>query len=274
VQLARLPRAGGRTRGDGPTVDDEAIRDLTRAREAPRRDLTSAQFRLKAGVPRQEIRAGGRATWSPAHLRWRSAVVCPTPAQPPVLPQYVRAVHEPTGRLQRLAQALPEQGTSRRLRPVVDARQAPRGVPFPAAVPRVAAIGDLTRSHTPRALPKCVGLPPSAYPAGEHRRQGAVPTAGDPQARRGLAEGAWASRSPAHVSRHLQRRRDTPPKLIRTISWTAPVRRCQRDRPLVARGTPPNVVTVAMARARPGFLGAMATQVPITPDSQKAWGAI
>src|SRR5262245_19369941 len=40
------------------------------------------------------------------HLRWLSAVVCPTPAQQIVFQEYVSAVNEPTERLQRLEQEL------------------------------------------------------------------------------------------------------------------------------------------------------------------------
>jgi transposase len=82
VQLARLARSGDLTAVDVPTVADEAIRDLSRAREDTIRALNSAKCRLKAFWLRHAIRYTGRATWGPAHLRWLSAVVCPTPTQP------------------------------------------------------------------------------------------------------------------------------------------------------------------------------------------------
>jgi transposase len=80
VQLARLARSGDLTAVFVPTVDDAAMRDLTRAREDARSDLKDATFRLKAFLLRHAIRYTGRATWNPAHLRWLSEVVCPTPA--------------------------------------------------------------------------------------------------------------------------------------------------------------------------------------------------
>ena len=85
VQLARLARSGDLTLVYVPKVDDEAIRDLTRAREDVISDLKDATFRLKAFLLRQDIRYAGRANWGPAHLRWLAAVVGPTPAQPIVL---------------------------------------------------------------------------------------------------------------------------------------------------------------------------------------------
>jgi transposase len=265
VQLARLMRSGDLTRVYVPTVEDEAIRDLTRAREDTLRDLKSAKFRLKAFLLRQDIRYVGRANWNPAHLRWLSEVVCPTPAQQIVFQEYVRAVNEHTERLQRLEQELQEQVNSWRLHPVVDALQALRGVQFTAAVTMVAEIGDLTRFDTPRELMKFLGLIPSEYSSGDQRRQGSITKAGNTHARRVLVEGAWAYRYPAKVSRHLQLRLETQPKMIQDISWKAQVRLCKRYRQLVARGKHPNVVTVAIARELTGFMWAIAKQVPITP---------
>src|ERR687891_309043 len=138
IQLARLLRSGDLTPVYVPAVEDEAIRDLTRAREDAIRDLKAAKFRLKAFLLRQDIRYEGRATWSPAHLRWLSEVVCPTAAQQVVFQEYVRAVTEHTERLQRLAQELHEQVKSWRLHPVVSALQALRGVPFTVAVTTLA----------------------------------------------------------------------------------------------------------------------------------------
>jgi transposase len=265
VQLARLARSGDLTAVYVPTVEDEAIRDLTRAREDTIRDLKSAKFRLKAFWLRHDIRYTGRANWGPAHLRWLSEVVCPTPAQPIVFQAYVRAINEHTERLRRLDQELQDQVTSWRLHPVVEALQALRGVQFTVAVTMVAEIGDLTRFESPRELMKFLGLIPSEYTSAERRRQGAITKAGNTHARRALVEGAWASRDPAKVSRHLQLRLETQPKLIQDLSWKAQVRLCQRYRHLIARGKHANLVTVAMARELAGFMWAIAKQVPVTP---------
>jgi transposase len=69
IQLARLLRSGDLSPVYVPTVEDEAIRDLTRAREDTIRDLKTAKFRLNAFLLRHDIRYTGQATWGPAHLR-------------------------------------------------------------------------------------------------------------------------------------------------------------------------------------------------------------
>jgi transposase len=150
-QLARLARSGDLTAVYVPKVEDEAMRDLRRAREDALSDLKDAKFRLQAFVLRHDIRYSGRANWGPAHLRWLAEVVCPTPAQQIVFPEYVRAVSEHTERLQRLEQELHEHVQAWRFSPVVEALQALRGVQFTVAVTLVAAMGDLTRFESPRA---------------------------------------------------------------------------------------------------------------------------
>jgi transposase len=186
MQLARLMRSGDLTPVDVPKVEDEAIRDLTRAREDALRDLKAAKLRLKAFLLRHDIRYTGRATWGPAHLRWLSEVVCPTPAQQIVFQEYVRAVNEHTERLGRLERELQDQVQSWRLYPVVEALQALRGVQFTVAVTTVAELGDLTRFDNPRQLMKFLGLIPSEYSSGERRRQGTMTKAGNTHARRAL----------------------------------------------------------------------------------------
>jgi transposase len=109
MPLARRMRSGDLTPVYVPAVDEEAIRDLRRAREATLRELQAATLRLKAFVLRHDIRSTGRANWSPAHLRWRSEVVCPTPAQPIVFQEYVQTVTAQSERLGRLALELHEQ---------------------------------------------------------------------------------------------------------------------------------------------------------------------
>jgi transposase len=265
VPLARLARSGELTAVYVPTVEDAAIRALTRAREDALSDLKEAKCRLKAFLLRHDRRYTGRATWNPVHLRWLSAVVCPTPAQQIVFQEYGRAVTEHTERLQRLEQERQERVKAWRLHPVGEALQALRGVQCTVAVTTVAELGDLTRFATPRELMKFLGLIPSAYSRGARRRQGAMTQAGHSHARRALVEGAWAYRYPAKVSRHLQLRLEKQPKAIPDISWKAQVRLCKRYRKLITRGKHANQVVVAIARELIGFMWAIAKEIPVTP---------
>jgi transposase len=265
IKLARLMRSGDLTPVYVPAVEDEAMRDLCRAREDAIHDLKAAQFRRTAFLLRHDIRYTGRATWGPAHLRWLSEVVCLTPAQQIVCQEYIRAVTDHTERLARLEQELTDQMPTWRLAPVGDALQALRGVQFTVAVTTVAELGDLTRFENPRQLMNYLGLTPSEYSTGERRRQGGIPKTGNTHARRALIEGAWAYRYAAKVSRHLQLRLEKVSKPIQDISWKAQVRLCKRYRQLSARGKNANQVVVAIARELSAFMWAIAKQSPGTP---------
>lgn len=170
----------------------------------------------------------------------------------------------PPARLQRLEQALQDQGKPWRLAPVVEALQALRGVPCTVAVTTGAALGDLTRVDHPSQRMRYLGFTPSAYAPGERRRQGGSTKAGHIHARRALREGAWASRSPAQVRRPLHLRLEKVPKAIQALSWQAQGRLCQRSRPLSARGNHANPVVGAIARELSAFRWALAQEVPRT----------
>lgn len=246
-------------------MEDEAIRDVCRAREDAMRDLKAAKFRLKAFLLRQDIRYTGRATWSPAPLRWLSEGVCPTLAPPIVFQAYVYAVTDHTERLQHLEQELHEHVKLWRLQPVVEALQGLRGVQCPVAVTRVAELGDLTRFDNPRQLMSYLGLIPSKYSSEDRRRQGGITQAGNPHAWWALIEGAWAYRYPAKVSRHLQLRLEQLPKRIQEIGWREQVQLCTRYRRLSARGKHANQVVVALARDLIACMWAITQEGPLTP---------
>jgi transposase len=173
-------------------------------------------------------------------------------------------VTEHSDRLGRLELELQDQVHPWRLRPVVDALQARRGVQVTVAVTSVAELGDLSRVDKPTQLMSYLGLTPAAYATGDHRHQGASTTTGQAHARRALIAGAWASRDPATVSRPRPWRLEQRPTPLQEISWKAQGRRCQRSRQWRARGQHPHRVGVAIARELSALLGAMAPQVAVT----------
>jgi hypothetical protein len=152
---------------------------------------------------------------------------------------------------------------------VVEALQALRGVQWTVAVTTVADLGDLTRVENPRQLMHYLGLTPSAYSSGGRRQQGGMTTTGHTHARRARVEGAWASRYPAKVSRHLPLRLDKLPTAIQASSWKAQVRLCKRYRQLMATGKHAKQVVVAIARECSAFLWAIAQQGAGSPKASR-----
>lgn len=140
-----------------PSVEDEAIRDLCRARDAARLTMKNAKLRLKAFLLRQGLHYVGRADWNAAHRRSLAKVVCPTPAQQIVFQEGLRAIDEQVERIARLESELKEALPTWRLAPVVDALQALRGVQWLVALTVVAELGDLTASILPGSSPRSWG---------------------------------------------------------------------------------------------------------------------
>jgi transposase len=263
VQLCRLLRSGDLTSVYVPLIEDEAIRDLSRAREAAVQNLKSSKYQLKSFLLRHDIRFNGKADWKDAHLRWFGEVKCASPVQQIVFQEYVRALGQSFERLERLEIYLQNEVKSWRLAPVVEALQALRGVAFTVAVTTVAELGDLTRFTKPRQLMAYLGLHPSERSSGPVRRLGGIAKTGNGHARRALIEGAWSYRFPARISKQIQIRQEKLPEAVRDIAWRAQVRLCKRYQKMIARGKNANLTVTAIARELAGFMWAIAKQVPI-----------
>jgi transposase len=259
--LARLHRAGELQAVYVPCADDEAMRDLTRAREDAKGAQTRARHQLKAFLLRNGIAYAGKTAWTPGHVRWLASVKLPEPVQQIVFQEYVAAVTAAGERLARIEAALRETVTRWRLYPAVQALQALRGVQLVIAATLVAEIGDIGRFDHPRQLMAYLGLVPSEHSSGPSIRRGAITKCGNSHARRMLTEAAWSYRLPARVTPIIARRQDGLAREVRDIAWKAQVRLCARYRQLRARGKEPNKVVIAVARELAGFVWAIARTV-------------
>ncbi len=261
MQLARLMRSGDLTPVYVPETEDEAIRDLSRAREATRDDLNRARHRLKSFLLRHDVRYAGRANWGGPHLRWLATLVMPTPASQFVLQELINVISEQHDRLQRIECELRDQAMRWRLYPVVEAYQALRGVQFIVAITAVAELGDVSRFDNPRQLMKYIGLTPSEHSSGNNRRLGGITKTGNGHVRRVLIEAAKAYRHKPKVSPAMLKRQERLPKTICEIAWKAQQRLCKRYRALSARGKHANTVTAAIAREIVAFMWAISKEL-------------
>lgn len=261
--LARLHRAGELTPVYVPREDDEAMRDLTRAREDAVKALRTARQHLGAFLLRYGHRYPGKSTWTPAHNRWLADIAMPHPAQQIALQEYIHAVGECQTRLDRLVAQIVTLLPQWRLAPLVAALQALRGVAPIVAITTVAELGDITRFENPRQLMAYLGLVPAEYSSGASIKRGSITKTGNGHVRRALVEAAHAYGLPARVSRLLLKRQQDLPQPIRDIAWKAQVRLCGRFRRLLAKGKQKTKVVTAIARELSGFIWAIAQEVPV-----------
>ncbi len=265
VTLARSLRAGDLTSVWVPDAIHEAVRDLSRAREAAGEDVRKKRQQLLSFLLRHGRIFSGRKHWSLAHRRWLAEQKFEHPAQQIVFQDAIDAIEDGAARLRRLEEQLLAIAPSWSMAPVVAAYQAMRGVSFIVAVTFVAEIGDVRRFDNPRQLMAFLGLIPSERSTGETVRRGGLTLAGNRRARRVLVEGAWTYRYPARVSETLRPRLEGLPKAVRDIAWKAQIRLCARYRRLTAAGKKTPVVIAAIAREMAAFLWAIAHQIePLT----------
>jgi transposase len=262
LTLARFLRSGELTPVTIPDARDEAIRDLSRAREDAVRARLKARQQLKALLLRQGHRYTGKSSWTSAHERFLAQIAFEHPAQGIAYAEYRLAASEAHERVQRLTAALHEQVASWRAAPLVRALMTLRGVDLVAGATLAAELGDLRRFAHPKQLMAFLGLVPSEYSSGESRRQGAITKCGNAHARRILIESAWSYRHAARLSRPLVVRAQGQSQPIRSIAWRAQLRLCGRYRRLQARGLHKNRICVAIARELAGFIWDLARQVP------------
>jgi len=265
IMLASLHRAGELSPVFVPREEDEAIRDLVRAREDAVKAQRVAKQQLKGFLLRHGIKFAGSGDWKPSYMKWLAEVKMPSAAQQIVLQDYISAVTDGTERIARFNGQIREVLPSWELAPVVYALQAMRGVALLVAVTVVAELGDLKRFDNPRQLMSYLGLVPSEHSSGGTRRTGSITKAGNGHVRKVLIEAAHTYRLPARISKTLLERQEGLPKAVRDIAWKAQVRLCARYRKMVARGKKNQTVICAIARELCAFMWAIAREVkPIT----------
>jgi transposase len=94
-QLARLYRAGELTAIYVPDPQDEAVRDLIRARYQVQRQQHRARQQLKMFLLRHNRRYAGTTSWTAKHLRYLASVKLPFPEQQFAFQEMITVITEP-----------------------------------------------------------------------------------------------------------------------------------------------------------------------------------
>ena len=269
AKLAKLFKAEELTPIYVPEAEDEAIRDLSRARETAMKDLKDAKFQLKGFLLRNNVQATVNDNWSKKHLRWLTDLILPHYSQQIVLQEMIMTISERMQRLQRLDNELLHQVKNWRYYPVVKAIQAMRGVRLLVALGTIAELGDLRRFDHPRKLMAYLGLVPTESSSGGKTRRGSLTKCGNSRARRLLVEGAHTYKHKANISVELQLRQEGLPKEIIDIAWQAQQRLCRRYQRLLQKGKHRNVVVVAIAREMIAYIWAIAREVIVSDVDPK-----
>jgi transposase len=265
-QLARLFRAGELTGIYVPAAQDEAIRDLIRARYQVQRQRHRARQQLKMFLLRQNIHYTGTAAWGAAHLRFLATVKLPFAEQQWVFQEMVNVISEAAARLARYEKQIAAVVAAWRWEPVVKALMSLRGVALLTAATLVAELGDLERFPTAPQLMSYLGLCPSEHTTGTDRQQGGITKMGNGIARKALIEAAWNYRSPARIGGTILARQAGLPKAVTEAAWNAQTRLHQRYKHLTGPARKKaTVAAAALGRELAGFVWAIGRMVKPRP---------
>lgn len=255
LKLARLLRAGELTAVWVPDAEQEAIRDLTRARTDFKKQEIAARQQLNAFLLRHgRSWPSGKTRWTKTHFRWLEEQRFEHPWQQLTFQEYVQAVKAATRRVDDMRQQIEQAVPQWSLAPVVYSLIALRGIDILAATVLLAELGDLSRFDSPRQLMGFLGLVPSEHTSAKSRRQGGITLTGNSHARRILVESAWCYRFPARLTGHLRRKATRASDEARDVAWNAQKRLCGRYQHLLAAGKNTKQTTVAVARELVGFI--------------------
>jgi transposase len=221
-RLVRLLMIGGLHPVRVPSSEEEALRDLVRAREDIRGDLMRARHRLSKLLLRRDVRYEDTASaWTAAHRAWLSKVDLGERAAQATLLDYLGAIDALVVRRDTLERTISELVPLSPWAEPVARLRCLRGIDTLSAVGLCAEIGDFARFESPAKLMHYLGLVPSEHSSGQTRRQGAITKTGSRHARRLLVEAAWHYRRPPSKGTTLQRRQQDQPALAIAISWKA-----------------------------------------------------
>lgn len=284
-KLARLLRAGELTKVWVPGREHEALRNLVRAREACRKDLRRAQQRVEKLLLREGCGApmttkGKNAgkkrvkSFGAKYMAWLKTLRFEHAGTQQTFDDYTSEVDHQTTRLKRLDEQILQAiaAAPERLREVVLALQALRGVAQTTAAVLAVEVGDFSRFKKPTQLMAWAGLVPSEYSSGgpgKSRRYG-ITKSGNGHLRRVLTESAWLYRHKPNASAVISKRRQSVSAPVVQIAEKAEQRLNARYRGLSEAKKPTNKVTTAVARELIGFIWAIARHVEQGADSKAA----
>jgi transposase len=258
-RLVRLLRAGQLTAIHVPSRQEEAVRDLCRARTDMVIDRNRARHRLSKFLLRHgEVYRGG-TEWTDRHHRWLTGIDFTDPALRSTLAHYRGVIEARTAELRALESDLVGWCGRDPFADAVHRLGAYRGVTHLGALSIAAEVSDWRRFPSAETFMGFCGLVPSEYSSGTHTWRGRITGTGNTQLRTHFVESAWSYRHRPAIGRDMAKRHDGVDPEVLARAWSAQQRLCTKFRRLAARKNAAKLVAVAVARELAGFCWAEMT---------------
>lgn len=256
-KLASLLRAKELTAVVVPDEKQEALRDLTRARENVLEDAKRWKQRLLKLLLRYGHRYTEGRNWTKQHWVWLGRIEFNEPHTQGVFEEYRKSLDNSLEQLKRLTAEIGKVAEQQPYQKRVGRQAALRGVRALTAVTVLAEVGDLRRFTSAGAFMAATGMVSSENSTGNKQRRGSITKTGNAHLRRVLIEAAWQYWRPARGRQAAMKRRRGQSAAVLAIVRRAETRLYGRFHRLVNRGKLPEVAAVAVARELAGFMWAL-----------------
>jgi transposase len=261
-KLADLFRGGLLTEVHPPSEEDEAVRDLCRARQQAKESETAAKHRLNKFLTRRNKTYAGKSRWTRAFWEWLDELTFEHEADRftfdhyvAVLKHFAEQIKALDAKIEALSKTAPYETPVAKLRCF-------RGIDTTTAMVLVTELHGFERFESAPQLMAFVGLTPSEYSSAGKRQQGSITKAGNAHVRRVLVEAAWNYRHAPRVGKKLnERRAQQSPRTIETAD-KAMRRLYARWRRMEEHRKPSQKTVVAVARELMGFIWAALAEPP------------
>jgi transposase len=260
VHLARLLRLDEVTAVVVPTVEQEAARDLVRAREDARGDLMRARHRLSKLLLRQGFVYSGGQAWTGRHDTWLRHIgrhELNTHATRLTFESDYDAVLSVKARRDRLDTAIATMAADCEFTTLIHRLGCLRGIGTLTGFALAVEIGDWHR-FTGKSIGSFIGLVPSEYSSGQSRVQGSITKTGNKHLRRLLVEAAWHHRPAYRIGKTMRDRWELAGPAARARGDEGNRRLHHRWDTMRARHKKHVIANVAIARELAGWCWSLA----------------
>jgi transposase len=256
--LARLLRMDELVEVRVPSVEQEAARDLVRAREDARADLMRCRHRVSKLLLRHGIVYSGGHPWNGVPEAWLRRQQFGQRGIQLAFDADLEAMLLTQDRRDRLDKAITEMAISGECAAVVRRLGCLRGVATLTAFGLAVEVGDWHR-FTGATIGAYLGLVPTESSSGPQRCQGSITKAGNTHARRLLVEAAWHHRRDyRNPGAAMRARWNLASPAAKARGHAGNHRLHQRWQSFIARKKKTVVANVAVARELAGWCWSLA----------------
>lgn len=243
-----------------PTEEEEAVRDLCRAREDAKKEETAAKNRLTKFLLRKGMHYPGKNAWTAQYWKWLASLQFELEADRIIFDNYLTAVRQIRDRVDNLTKKIEEFAQREAYADTVAALRCFRGIDTITAMTVITELHGFERFEDPRQLMAYLGLVPSEHTSDGKGHRGSITKAGNGHVRRVLVEAAWHYRHPPRIGWQLRKRRVGQLPSVIEHADKAMKRLHKRWYTMQARKKPSPKIVVAIARELVGFIWAVLTE--------------